>query len=688
MADYAMIYHGRLKDYNLNNYINAYNTGYYEAVGPEVSSRNNFPFNDESIIRNFNSAFQIPDELLAILTHIDRQTKVRSSRDTRTYSDPNSDENFKLANAPIEYQYLTNGFPVDSNYFPVKGIFEVQSDGVLTIQYFHRLPDGSVWTRSYNKEIEDESKRWTSWACEVPSIVKMNEQYSSYNNFYEDPNNLRQRPVQEENNSADGMNVEKKVTGYVPLENMDFRADKVTEYNNGATTVLYNDIINGIATRQFYLLPINYRQGGRLMGPNIYNFFNKFNGTFTDMEVLQMTNKVVIDFLKSKDNRQDTVNVQGINIKMPKILTEEEFSNKMNQLGTEYVTRKNGRIKEGINPIVRGNINTDNSIETDGIYRLIFSETDNDYRYNKEEYFKKYNKDDNINVVNNYPILGKSEFKMPSDFPFKEKYKNAVFMTAFGSRDNKNVGKTITNPSGIPEKGYSLFFGMTTGGGINNLGKKIYQMDKGIFKGLVCTNEELFDGTPEPTTRAVLSVGNRNKKYYQYTGPIHADLDFSQNKFKYLFPNSKKVYDCIGKPEIEIMKKDKIGYMINAILLKVYISVYDFYVMQIGSNDNRRFSMEYIHIPVDEYFTDRLYPFELYNDLSYSKYDDYGNPQYAQNYPKGISITYRKANEADFLNEGMTSSNKAFEDMDVIEARFVGDYNTFITFRIEVIQEQ
>ena len=105
------------------------------------------------------------------------------------------------------------------------------------------------------------------------------------------------------------------------------------------------------------------------------------------------------------------------------------------------------------------------------------------------------------------------------------------------------------------------------------------------------------------------------------------------------------------------------------------------------TNDNRRFSMEYIHIPVDEYFTNRLYPFELYNDLSYSKYDDYENPQYAHNYPKGISITYRKANENETTDDGMSRAND-FEDMDVIEGKFVGDYNSFITFRIEVIQEQ
>lgn len=52
----------------------------------------------------------------------------------------------------------------------ITGVFEVLSDDDLVIQTFHRFPDESTWVRSYDYN----TKKWTTWASEIPSFLHTN----------------------------------------------------------------------------------------------------------------------------------------------------------------------------------------------------------------------------------------------------------------------------------------------------------------------------------------------------------------------------------------------------------------------------------------------------------------------------------------------------------------------------------
>ena len=276
-------YRGKIRNTNvdLNRYIRAEHSGIYEINIPvNNTSVLNLPPNDITFSNNEYVGLT-PESFL------------------RLYRNKGSD--IQVENDLIKF----TGKPSDESNF-LTGVLEVISDGKLTIQKFHRLPDGSLWQRTFNNM----NMRWTDWAAEIPSYVKSN---SEYDTRQRDGNN----PEMENNGKDSNINIENY---YV-----DFYDGKNKKVNRNNYMGAYR-VINGESINKY----------------NSFNMYHKLNGTMTDLEVVDY-----IDYLirKSEDiggvckptdspgaGETNGIYLNRVGFKNYNYITKDEFNNKVQNL--------------------------------------------------------------------------------------------------------------------------------------------------------------------------------------------------------------------------------------------------------------------------------------------------------------------------------------------------------------------
>lgn len=181
------------------------------------------------------------------------------------------------------------------------GILEVVSDGELTIQKFHRLPDGSLWQRSYTKS----TNTWTSWASEIPSYVLPNGVIDT---------RKRQNTMGPQNRDNKDTNI-----------NID---DYYVDAYEGK---------NKKVRRNNYMGAYRAKDGSDVNKYNSFNMYNKLKGTLTDLEVVSTIDQVVIDSealggkAKPLDVNKTSNNVtyNGVSLSDYNYITKTEYNAKI-----------------------------------------------------------------------------------------------------------------------------------------------------------------------------------------------------------------------------------------------------------------------------------------------------------------------------------------------------------------------
>lgn len=575
-SNYAIQYRGELKNYNLNNYIHAYDNGYWEASGEQINETNNFPFSDVEHIRNFDSTLEIPDELLDVLRHVDKQKKVRNTVEMNRRYD-GSDNINGILNAPVEntewkgYDKSNPSRPsnyIPSNYFPVKGILEIQSDDDFTIQTFHRLPDGSVWSRTYDKK----ENKWTSWASEVPSILAPDKALNDYSKTVETERN----PEQVLDSFRRG------VTGYEQSGKYEFK----NSYSGPSQKL----------PRQLYQTPIKTKDGKELKELSVLNHFHKFNGTMTDMELLQYIHKKVVDYLGYRESKLNDLKIKSgqsiklgtVQIDIPNFYSLEDMTDRYYSKGSiTYLTKLNGKFgpipENGVSPgvTIQSRFYKNDNLRVDSIRQAwgndsngIFSEND------IKSGFWRYN---NPMETNTHTVLNGIQ-------DFYSSWGRYFFMGIFG----KNTAEKSQE----------------------NLSIDWYSFHKPVQRqgfspiGILSTNNELFGyryGDPSPVIG-----GKRGVPEYRFE-----------------IPNTSKLNGIIQRQYGRDGTYEIYTEMVSAILLKI---------TRVNEDEPRETFLgftNYIYIKIDDYFEDRIFPIDGYQ----SKFD---NGEFVE---RGIKITYKKAKD-------------------------------------------
>lgn len=606
-SNYAIQYRGKLKDYNLNNYIHSSDNGYWEAEGVQVNEANNFPFSDVTTIANYNSTLQIPDELLDIERHLRRVRRTRNIKERIIRLDFSDDMN-EVTNYPVEDNYWNNDVLPPADYYPVKGILEVQSDNDLTIQTFHRLPDGSVWTRSY----DNNTKSWTTWASEVPSILKEDEAVKSYNSTY---NSYSQARYMESG-------YERGYTGYSPLNNHNYSVDT----------------LSGISKRQLYQGKIKTKDGKEIDELSILNHFNKFNGTMTDIELLQYIHKKVVDYINERFTKNKATRPQGSYITLgntvldiPEFYSKDEFTKEFKasqgETPSKYILKRSGRLPNvAIPPVVRSKFYLkNNNLDLERIFKVWKREPDIPMSVAEIE-GGVWTRNNLANMSINNPFLIKNTENFTPDgrvFTFELFGKDIPllynddrgFMRNYLNRNTNNM----RNNHPIEWSSYH----------------KPLLKDKGILQGVVSTILDLYGykyGDPSPI------IGGR-------TGVP---------EYRFEVPNTKKMYDKIGTYIEDDNSFEDYRDLVSAITLKVER------VNEGTPSESFLSSTDYIYIQVDNYFENRVFPISGYN----SKFT---NGNFIE---RGIRVTYKKGDN----------------NLDYIYVYAV--YDKSYAFRFEVIVEQ
>lgn len=239
-STFNLSYRGELGNIDLNTMIHSFQNGYYEVNNSDyVISSNHYPLpnyvlydlENQFLISNqlFNSKLQKDATKIKVMEYNEGLVPSASYYGAGIYNIPPKGMwynyfNITLSKRPlgsrnINYRmYIKNDYTKglfkedtiynrndinENNYSPtwipyknqidilnhfnsnkkiITGIFELLSDEDLVIQTFHRFPDESTWTRSYDFEKDE----WTTWAAEVPSYLKLDKRplppYTNHNN--------------------------------------------------------------------------------------------------------------------------------------------------------------------------------------------------------------------------------------------------------------------------------------------------------------------------------------------------------------------------------------------------------------------------------------------------------------------------------------------------------------------------
>lgn len=577
-SNYAIQYRGKLKNYNLNDYIHAYDNGYWEASGELINETNNFPFSDVEYIRSFDSTLEIPDELLDVLRHVDKQKKIRNTVEMNRRYD-GSDNINGILNTPVEnteWQGVDKSNPsspanyIPSNYFPVKGILEVQSDDDFTIQTFHRLPDGSVWTRTYDKK----ENRWTSWASEVPSILAPDKALNEYGKTIE---NEAKPDIYSES-------IHRGVTGYEQSGKYEFKNSYVGPYQK--------------LPRQLYQTPIKTKDGKELKELSILNHFHKFNGTMTDMELLQYIHKKVVDYLLYRESKLNDSKIKGgesiklgtVQIDIPSFYSLQDMTDQYYRQGNvTYLAKLNGKFgvtPKGSSPgiTIQSRFYKNDNLRVDSIRQA--------WGYDSDGIFPENNIQSGL-WENNSPMEIGTHTVLNGIQDFYSSYGQYFFMGIFG----KNTAEYSKSDDKLSIDWHSFH-------------KPVSRQGNSPV-GILSTNNELFGyryGEPSPVIGGKRGV------------PEH----------RFEIPNTSKLNDVIQRQ----YNRNENSYevyteMVSAILLKITR------VNEDEPSETFIGFTNYIYIKVDDYFEDRIFPIDGYQ----SKFD---NGEFVE---RGIKITYKKAKD-------------------------------------------
>lgn len=139
----VMTYRGILKRQNIDNLNRSFDTGFYEVSPSEVDPSIGFPaleFTTEDLV----------DTLFPYIAKSSNKHAIEK------------DVNFSTTYLSKIIKHYTE----NKNY--CSGMLEIISDDDMAIQTFHRLPDGLVSERTYDKL----TGTWSEWVMEVPTVVK------------------------------------------------------------------------------------------------------------------------------------------------------------------------------------------------------------------------------------------------------------------------------------------------------------------------------------------------------------------------------------------------------------------------------------------------------------------------------------------------------------------------------------
>lgn len=577
-SNYAIQYRGKLKNYNLNYYIHAYDNGYWEASGEQINESNNFPFSDVEYIRSFDSTLEIPDELLDVLRHVDKQKKVRNTVEMNRRYDDNDSIN-SILNAPVEntewkgFDRTNPSSPsnyIRGNYFPVKGILEIQSDDDFTIQTFHRLPDGSVWTRTYDKK----ENKWTSWASEVPSILAQDKALNEYSKLTEN----EARP------DLYSKNIHKGVTGYEQSGKYEFK----NSYSGPSQKL----------PRQLYQTPIKTKDGKELKELSILNHFHKFNGTMTDMELLQYIHKKVVDYLLYRESKLNDSKIKGgesiklgtVQIDIPSFYSLEEMTDQYHRQVEDvtYLAKLNGKFgvtPKGSSPgiTIQSRFYKNDNLRVDSIRQAWGYDSNGIFPESKIQ----------SGIWDNSPMEIGIHTILNGIQDFYSSYGQYFFMGIFG----KNTADNSKDDEKLSIDWHSFH--------------KPVSRQRNSPVGILSTNNELFGyryGEPSPVIG-----GKRGVPEHRFEIPNTSKLNSIIQRQYNRNENSYEVYT----------------EMVSSILLKITR------VNEDEPSETFIGFTNYIYVKVDDYFEDRIFPIDGYQ----SKFD---NGEFVE---RGIKITYKKAKD-------------------------------------------
>ena len=607
-SNFAIQYRGKLKDYNLNKYTHSYDNGYWEASGRQINDSNRFPFDDVNLISEYQNTIEIPDELLDVERHLDRVNRYRNDIEKdRKFNE--TDDISSVLNADVEKFYWgDNDNPIPDDFYPVQGIFEVQSDDDFTVQTFHRLPDGSVWTRSYDRKTDT----WTEWASEVPSILLPDSTAATYiseYNEYREPSHVGERGI---------AYTESGDTGFSPINNHKF-----------------DELENNHAPRQFYQMPIKTKTNGQDESLNIFNHYHKFNGTLTDIEVLQYINDKALNYLsmrRAKNEREESSEypmIGGAKLNIPNFWTLDEINKFIKQRKDGFYTlKKKGLITKPMTIASRFYIKDDLPITH---LQTVWTVDGNPFSLNDLNQGTWLKKDKEklsimpkINTNNYHSSYGGKAFNDMNKFTYMNIFGSSTidYMTdeeVMNSYLNPDRNNLKSNRYGARWKSYH---------------KPMIKED-GVLKGIVSTVNELF-----------------GFKYGEPSNIIGGRTGIPEYRFE--IPNTRKMFDKIGTYIDDDSSYEDYTELVSAIILKVNR------VNEDESKEEFFTGTEYIYIQVDEYFEEKIFPTTVYGSV-------FRNGDFKE---RGLKVTYRKGEN----------------DMDYIYVYAVEDKE--YAFRYEVIIEQ
>lgn len=205
------------------------------------------------------------------------------------------------------------------------GILEVVSDGKLTVQYFHRLPDMSVWERSYTIYTG-----WNKWASSVASVLKSDLINDRIREDRLRINNITPKSYIEDTPLPNDVvyflsdyNKEKSITGVNELQASD-------TLNNDTRILQYQSVQD------------------KINAYHPYNMYTKFNKTINPFDFHSYIDSKVIytlDAWKFTKESQNGINVNGYYIDLPRLMSSEELGEKLEEGNIKAILRNGPVIK-------------------------------------------------------------------------------------------------------------------------------------------------------------------------------------------------------------------------------------------------------------------------------------------------------------------------------------------------------
>lgn len=490
------------------------------------------------------------------------------------------------------------------------GILEIVSDGELTIQKFHRLPDGSLWQRSYTKS----TNTWTSWASEIPSYVLPNDLIDT---------RKRQDMIGPQNrmNKDTNMNID------------DYYIDAYTGKNKKVR-------------RNNYMGAYRAKDGSDVNKYNSFNIYNKLKGTLTDLEVVSTIDQTILDseMIGGKAKPVDIDKSKygnnffnGVGLSNYNYITKSEYNKKLTDLfntqardgmSNEEVVKLNKRKALMQKFRLKNNMGT-KSTSSEG--NLIIADT----KFELENFMVYGSGEDSINFANFDTI----ETLIPDSK--NKKYKDYV-----NTVSNLNLGQDMNfynYSSGFLSISMGTVYVFNAQQSSDNfvfapeVKSKFYPFtyDEDIY-----STQIYLKGQIVPKNKFYIGESNGTKTYVKGNSLIWDNVTNASEMIKVINSDSNM------QPSIRPNSNDKFPsfwYLTNLVRsIKIKIYVKEKKTKRVGSTDhvyyNIKFTDEYIIIPY-EYVNDKFVPIKIFG-LYFDKTKDNNQIEFG-----GFTYTYKKGND-------------------------------------------